>query len=107
MYNTKNYTEQGGETTRFGGKVVFEEGCEVEGLSANPLQPATAGALGGVKIGTGLTVTAEGLLSVSAPLTPAANQAASTATDVAGLKADLNTLLSALKTAGLMAADAG
>ena len=31
-YNT-NYTEQGGETTHFGGKVIFEEGCEVEGGS--------------------------------------------------------------------------
>lgn len=35
----------------------------------------------------------------------AANQAASTATDVAGLKADFNTLLAAMKAAGLMAAD--
>lgn len=33
------------------------------------------------------------------------NQAASTATSVADLKANLNTLLSALKTAGIMAAD--
>ena len=31
-YNAKNYTEQGGETTHFGGNVVFEEGCEVSGL---------------------------------------------------------------------------
>ena len=30
-YNTKNYTEQGGDITHFGGKVIFEEGCEVEG----------------------------------------------------------------------------
>lgn len=35
-----------------------------------------------------------------------ANQAASTATSVADLKTNLNTLLSALKTAGIMAADA-
>lgn len=39
-------------------------------------------------------------------LPQAANQAASTATDVAGLKADLNTLIAALKAAGLMVADA-
>lgn len=35
-YNTKNYTEQGGEITRFGGKVVFESGCIIEGLPATP-----------------------------------------------------------------------
>lgn len=35
----------------------------------------------------------------------AANQAASTAADVAGVVADLNTLIAALKTAGLMTAD--
>ena len=31
-YNAKNYTEQGGEVTHFGGKVIFDEGCSVEGL---------------------------------------------------------------------------
>ena len=36
---------------------------------------------------------------------PIANQAASTADTVAKLKADFNTLLEALKTAGLMEAD--
>ena len=71
-YNTKNYTEQGGDVTHFGGKVIFEEGCEVEGNS----------------------------------FTPAANQAASTATTIADLKTDFNALLTKLKTAGLMEADA-
>ena len=71
-YNTKNYTEQGGDVTHFGGKVIFEEGCEVEGNS----------------------------------FTPAANQAASTATTIAGLVTDFNALLTKLKTAGLMDADA-
>ena len=70
-YNTKNYTEQGGDVTHFGGKVIFEEGCEVEGNS----------------------------------FTPAANQADSTATTVAALKDEFNTLLTKLKTAGLMEAD--
>ena len=70
-YNTKNYTEQGGDITHFGGKVIFEEGCEVEGNS----------------------------------FTPAANQAASTATTIAGLVTDFNALLTKLKTAGLMEAD--
>ena len=71
-YNTKNYTEQGGDVTHFGGKVIFEEGYEVEGNS----------------------------------FTPAANQAASTATTIAGLVTDFNALLTKLKTAGLMEADA-
>ena len=37
-YNAKNYTEQGGETTHFGGKVIFEEGCEVEGNTFTPAE---------------------------------------------------------------------
>jgi len=48
-----------------------------------------------------------GQLVFDAGATPLlANQAASTATSVADLKADLNALLSKLKTAGIMAADA-
>ena len=31
-YNTKNYTEQGGEITHIGGKLIIEEGGSVEGL---------------------------------------------------------------------------
>lgn len=31
-YNTKNYTEQGGDVTHFRGKVIFEEGSQIEGL---------------------------------------------------------------------------
>ena len=69
-YKTKNYTEQGGNTTHFGGKVVFENGCTIEGLPK------------------------------------AENQAASEASTVAALKDDLNALLTKLKTAGLMTADA-
>lgn len=72
-YNIKNYTEQGGEVTHIGGKLVFEEGSSVEGL------PST--------------------------FTPAANQADSTATTIADLRADFNALLAKLKTAGLMEAD--
>ncbi len=37
-YNAKNYTEQGGDVTHFGGKVIFEEGCEVEGNSFTPAE---------------------------------------------------------------------
>ena len=33
-YNTKNYTEQGGDVTHIGGKLIIEEGAIVEGLNA-------------------------------------------------------------------------
>lgn len=77
-YNTKNYTEQGGEKTVIGGevvikgKVVVEEGAQVEGLPSTP---------------------------------KAENQADSEASSVALLKADFNALLAKLKAAGLMEAD--
>ena len=72
-YNCKNHTEQGGEVTRIGGKLIIEEGGSVEGLPASP---------------------------------KAENQADSEAADVAGLKADFNSLLAKLKAAGLMEPDA-
>ena len=81
-YNAKNYTEQGGEITHIGGALVFDEGATVSGF---PMDAATATAIGGVK--------------------QAANQADSTATSVADLKTDFNTLLASLKAAGIMVAD--
>lgn len=33
-YNTKNYTEQGGDVTHIGGKLIIEDGATVEGLNA-------------------------------------------------------------------------
>lgn len=41
-YNTKNYTEQGGEVTHFNGTVVFEEGCQIDGLPKIANLPSTA-----------------------------------------------------------------
>ena len=75
-YNSKNYTEQGGERTVIGGelvikagaKLVFEEGAESEGV-----------------------------------VPKAANQAESTATSIATLKDDFNSLIGKLIAAGLMA----
>lgn len=75
-YNTKNYTEQGGDVTHIGGKLIIEEGATVEGLPS------------------------------SGSADPAENQKASTATQVAALKNDFNALLSKLKDAGLMEPDA-
>ena len=34
-YNTKNYTEQGGDVTHIGGKLIIEEGASVEGLPSS------------------------------------------------------------------------
>ena len=73
-YNAKNYTEQGGEVTHIGGKMVFEEGSSVEGFPSS--------------------------------FTPAESQTDSEATTIAALKEDFNGLLSKLKAAGLMAAEA-
>ena len=108
-YNVKNYTEQGGEVTHIGGKLVFDEGATVEGFPGGEggsytLPPATASVLGGVKVGAGLTVAQDGTLAAEG-IVPAANQAASTATGVDDLKSDFNALLTKLKAAGLMAAD--
>lgn len=103
-YNAKNYTEQGGEVTHFGGKVVFGEGVEIEGLAANPLNKASASTLGGVKVGNGLSIDNEGVLSADG-ITQAENQADSIATKVADIVTDFNNLLGKLKIAGLMEAD--
>lgn len=42
MYNTKNYTEQGGDVTHIGGKLVFDEGAE----GVMPNQAASTGTSG-------------------------------------------------------------
>lgn len=105
-YNAKNYTEQGGDITHIGGKLVFDDGAEVEnfpdGGSGYTLPPATASVLGGIKVGSGLSVTNDGTLSADG-ITPAANQADSVATAVEDLKDDFNSLLAKLIAAGLMA----
>lgn len=75
-YQTKNYTEAGGERTvingelEINGKMIAGEGAEFEGI----------------------TPTCE-------------NQEESSATTIAGLKEDFNALLAKMKAAGLMAAD--
>lgn len=40
-YNAKNYTEQGGDVTHIGGKLVIEEGGSVEGLPSAENQTAS------------------------------------------------------------------
>ena len=122
-YNTKNYTEQGGEKTVIGGTLEIKEGASVTGLSANPLLVATEETLGGVKAAAAdegdtveIKISEDGKLyaptyptdateSVSGLIKMAANQADSIAEDTATLVTDFNALLAKLKAAGLMAAD--
>ena len=37
-YNAKNYTEQGGEVTHIGGKLIIEDGATVEGPLSSPAE---------------------------------------------------------------------
>jgi len=122
-YNTKNYTEQGGEKTVIGRTLEIKEGATVTGLSANPLLMATEETLGGVKAAAAgesdtveIKIGEDGKLYASAYPTDAteqaaglvkmaANQADSIAEDTATLVTDFNALLSKLKAAGLMAPD--
>ena len=72
MYNTKNYTEQGGEKTVIGGEIDVTGTFKLKGKEVKT----------------------------------ADNQADSTAATVAQVVTDFNALLTKLKAAGLMAADA-
>ena len=109
-HNTKNYMAHGGGELVIGGKLTFLEGAEVEnfpgggGGSSYTLPTASASTLGGVKVGSGLTIT-DGVLSADG-VTPAAAQADSEATTIAQLKDNFNSLLAALRAAGLMEATA-
>ena len=110
-YNSKNYFAHGGEQLVIGGKLTFLDGAEVENFPGEgggggeyTLPTASASTLGGVKVGSGLTIT-DGVLSADG-VTPAAYQADSTASSYTQLKEDFNALLAALRTAGLMAAAA-
>ncbi|HGT0998668.1 TPA: Head fiber protein [Enterococcus faecium] len=69
-YNTKNYTEQGGEKTVIGGVLEIKEGASITGLPVLE------------------------------------NQAASSADSIETLVIDFNNLLTKLKAAGIMTADA-
>ena len=106
---TKNYFTEGGDELVIGGKLTVLEGAEVEGLSGGggsyTLPAATADKLGGIKVGSGLTIT-DGVLSATG-ITPAEAQADSTASSYTGLKDDFNALLAKLRAAGLLGANTG
>ena len=123
-FNAKNYMAQGGEKLVIGGSLEILEGASVTGLPPASVSAATEETLGGVlaaaktetdtmeaKIGEDhkLYVPPYTLPAAVSDMLGgvklAANQAASTATEVSGLVTELNTLLAALKAAGIMAAD--
>jgi hypothetical protein len=116
-YNTKNYTEQGGEKTVIGGTLEFKEGATITGVTFPDLEPATETTLGGIKAEAKtedetvpVRIDEEGFLFIPAyPVVPeipkAENQAASTAEDAEALVTDFNELLAKLKAAGLMESD--
>ena len=123
-YNAKNYMAQGGDRLVIGGTLEIQEGASVTGLPPAVVAVATEEALGGVlaaaktetdtveaKIGEDhkLYVPPYTLPAAVADtiggVKLAANQAASTATELSGLVTEFNTLLAALKTAGIMAVD--
>ncbi len=79
-YNTKNYFAHGGEQLVIGGKLTFLEGAEVENFPGSTSGAAASG---------------------TAPYV-----ADSEATTVAALKTDFNSLLAALRTAGVLSATA-
>ena len=79
-YNTKNYFAHGGEQLVIGGKLTFLDGAEVENFPGSTSGAAASGA---------------------APYV-----ADSEATTVAALKTDFNSLLAALRTAGVLSATA-
>jgi hypothetical protein len=102
----KNYFEDGGDTLVIGGKLQVEEGAEVSGLPSGggeyTLPAATETTLGGVKVGAGLSITEEGVLSADG-ITPAQTQEECTATELTDVVTAFNSLLAKLKAAGLMA----
>ena len=123
-YNAKNYMAQGGDRLVIGGTLEIQEGASVTGLPPAAVAVATEEALGGVlaaakaetdtleaKIGEDhklyvppYTLPAAEAAALGGVLL-AANQAASTAMELSGLVTEFNTLLAALKAAGIMAAD--
>ena len=123
-YNAKNYMAQGGDRLVIGGSLEILEGASVTGLPPATVSTATEETLGGVIAAAKTeTYTVEAKIGEDHKLyvppytLPAAvsdmlggvklavNQASSTATELAGLVTEFNTLLAALKAAGIMAAD--
>lgn len=113
-YNTKNYTEQGGEKTVIGGVLEFGPEAEVKnfpgggGGGGYELPTASDSVKGGIKVGDGVYMVGETLhlfvarVGMVGGVQAAADPGDSEATDIEGLVADYNKLLAALRTAGII-----
>lgn len=111
-YNVKNYTEQGGEKTVIGGTLEVLDGATITGV-VGVTTAAKASAIGGIKAatkGAGDTVevkidtTSSKLFVPTYPVIPKATKVAEAVGD-APTKAEFKALITALVTAGLMAAE--
>ena len=108
-YNTKNYTEQGGEKTVIGGSLEIKDGATVTGITG-VTTAATGSAIGGIKAatkGAGDTVEVKIDTTSSKLYVPAYPKAAlvAEAAGEAPTAAEFKALLDALKAAGIMAAE--
>lgn len=112
-YNAKNYTEQNGDVTHIGGKLIIEEGAEVEGFngsgggSSYTLPTASADTLGGVKAKAKSDETVEVAVDSSGKLYVPAHpqmevQEDCSSEEASDIKTAFNDLLSKLKASGLM-----
>ena len=107
VYNSKNYTEQGGEVTQIHGRLIIEEDGEISGL------PQASGLTPGIIKADPITRDASYTVEVKidpdsgklyVPEYPQATPVSkSTATTVADLKNSFNALIDSLTENGLMA----
>lgn len=100
-YNTKNYTEQGGDVTHIGGKLIIEQGAEVEGISGVAYTAGDNITIEGNKISAtdttykAATASTLGLVKQAAAVADATDDAVTT----------VNALLASLRAAGILAAE--
>lgn len=101
MYNTKNYTEQGGDVTHIGGKLIIEQGAEVEGMSGVAYTAGDNITIEGNEISAtdttyeAATESVLGLVKQAAAVADATDDAVTT----------VNALLASLRAAGILAAE--
>ena len=100
-YNAKNYTEQGGDVTHIGGKLIIEQGAEVEGMGGDAYTAGYNITIEGNKIsatnttyGAATSITL-GLVKQAAAVADATDDAVTT----------VNALLASLRAAGIIAAE--
>ena len=111
----KNYSTDDGNTWVVGGKLVIEEGAKVEGLNSDDsddsdtIPIASDSVLGGVKVGNGLSVTSDGILSIAPASTTVVGGVKKLPytedfedVNFSGFESHFNQFLAALREAGIM-----